>query len=73
MESPLKTWRQMNGLTLEELADVSGFSVSTLSRVERGERQFDALSRIRLARAVGIRVREIFPPVSDPIELTAAS
>lgn len=62
--TPLRTWRQRHGLTLEEVADVTGVSVPMLSRVERGERRLSALARIRLARALGTRVRELFPPAS---------
>ncbi len=64
MQTPLmRTWRQRHGLTLEEVADVTGISVPMLSRVERGERQLSPLARIRLARALGVKVRELFPPV----------
>jgi transcriptional regulator with XRE-family HTH domain len=61
-ESPsLRSWRTSNGITLEELSDVTGYSVPMLSRVERGERRLSALARIRLARALGVKVRELFP------------
>lgn len=65
----LRMWRQAQGITLEELADVTGFSVPMLSRVERGERQLSALARIRFARLLGVRVREIFPPLTTAEEL----
>jgi transcriptional regulator with XRE-family HTH domain len=57
----LRTWRQTNGVTLEEIADLSGVSVPMLSRVERGQRRLSAMARIRLARALGVRVRDLFP------------
>ena len=61
MHTLLKDWRTKHDLTLEEISDVTGYSVPMLSRVERGERQLNALARIRLARALGVKVREIFP------------
>ncbi len=58
----LRAWREANAVTLEELSDVSGYSLAMLSRVERGERRLSALARIRLARSLGVKVRELFPP-----------
>ena len=58
----LREWRHQNGVTLEEVADVSGYSESMISRIERGERSLGALDKIRLARTLGVRVRDIFPP-----------
>lgn len=67
----LRAWREANGISLGELADVTGYSVPMLSRVERGQRHLSALARIRLARALGVRVRELFPPVHDSAEVGA--
>ena len=62
LKQSLRTWRNRNGVTLEELSDVTGYSESMLSRVERGERRLGVLARIRLARSLGVKVREIFTP-----------
>ena len=58
----LRGWRERHGLKLEEVGDLVGFSSSYLSRVERGERRVDALDRVRIARVLGARVAELFPP-----------
>lgn len=63
MSTLLKTWREANGLTLTELAAVSGYSVAMLSRVERGERNMSAVAKVQMARALGVPVRRIFPVV----------
>ncbi len=59
--SPLRQWRLKHDLTLDDLADLSGLDVSVLSRVERGLRHLPPLERVKLARRVGARVRDIFP------------
>jgi Predicted transcriptional regulators len=58
--SPLRTWRLENGLTLQEVSDLSGISASMISRVERGQSQLSPLAKVRLARALGVRVRDLF-------------
>jgi transcriptional regulator with XRE-family HTH domain len=61
----LREWRNEHGISLDELSDVTGLSPSMLSRVERGQRSLDALARIRLARMLGVRVRDIFPAKAE--------
>jgi transcriptional regulator with XRE-family HTH domain len=56
----LRQWRVGHGLTLEELSDLTGYDVSTLSRLERGERQLRPLNRVKIARLLGVPVRELF-------------
>jgi transcriptional regulator with XRE-family HTH domain len=60
--TPLSRWRALHGLTLAELADLTGYSAAMLSRVERGERRVPPLKRVQLARLLGVRVSELFPP-----------
>lgn len=69
----LRGWRNANAVTLEELSDVTGYSIATLSRVERGERCFNALQRIRLARLLGAKVRDLFPVAQEPDPATDAA
>ena len=59
--SNLRQWRTVHGLTLEELSDLTGLSVSMLSRAERGKRQLAPLRRVAMARRLGVRVRDLFP------------
>lgn len=60
LNNRLRLWRAENGLTLEELSDLTGLSVSMLSRAERGDRQLAPLTRVRVARLLGVRVRDLF-------------
>jgi len=57
----LRRWRGLHGLTLEELAGLTGLSPAMVSRVERGERQLRPLTRVRVARLLGVPVAELFP------------
>ena len=58
----LRQWRKKRGVTLEEISDLTGYSISMLSRVERGQRRLSALDRVHLARLLDARVRDLFPP-----------
>ena len=60
--SRLRAWRQCHGLTLDEVSDLTGLSPAMLSRAERGKRQLSPLKRVAMARVLGVRVRELFPP-----------
>jgi transcriptional regulator with XRE-family HTH domain len=55
-----RKWRIDNELTLEELSDLTGYSTAMLSRVERNQRQLSPLARVRVARRLGVRVRDLF-------------
>ena len=38
LKNRMRLWRAANGLTLEEISDLTGYSAAMLSRAERGER-----------------------------------
>ena len=61
-DSRLREWRKDAGLTLEDLAGLTGLSEAYLSRVERGQRRLKPLDRVRVARAVGEPVGALFEP-----------
>lgn len=61
----LRLWRVDAGLTLDEVADLTGLSKAMLSRAERGERQLSPMAKVKLARRLGVRVAELFEP--EPI------
>jgi transcriptional regulator with XRE-family HTH domain len=71
--SKLRVWRLRQGLSLEDVADLTGYSIPMLSRAERGERAFSALGKVRVARSLDVRVRDLFDidPVEDEEEVTA--
>ncbi len=64
----LRTLRQDRGLTLRELADETGISVSTLSRLESGRRRPTLEQLLPLARAHRVSLDELVdaPATGDP-------
>jgi len=56
------TWRRDHGLTLAECSGLTGYSPGHLSRVERGQRTLKPLVKVRIARALGAQVDELFEP-----------
>ncbi len=53
--------RQQRGLSQEALADVAHIGRSYMSGVERGVRNCSALHLLRLAKALHVRVADLFP------------
>ena len=67
--TPLARWRAEQGLTLEELADLTGYSPAMLSRIERAQREVPPLRRVKIARLLGVKVGALFAvPVQEEIE-----
>ena len=60
LKNRMRLWRAANGLTLEEISDLTGYSAAMLSRAERGERTFSPLAKVRIARTLGVRVADLF-------------
>ena len=58
----LQRWCQENDLSATELADLSGYSVAYISLIMRGKRVPPWRVKVAIARALGIRVAEVFPP-----------
>lgn len=56
----LRQWRIANELTLEELSDLTGASVSMLSLTERGLRRMRPSTKVTVARRLGVPVRDLF-------------
>lgn len=64
----LRTLRKQRGVTLSALAESTGISVSTLSRLESGERRPTLELLLPLARVHQVPLDELVgaPPVGDP-------
>ncbi|MER6125183.1 XRE family transcriptional regulator [Streptomyces sp. NPDC001795] len=64
----LRALRKQHGTTLSRLAEITGISVSTLSRLESGERKPNLELLLPLARAYQVPLDELVgaPPVGDP-------
>lgn len=60
LKNRLRLWRIEAGWTLEELADLTGYSVSQLSRAERGERGLSPEAKVRISRRIGVPIRDLF-------------
>ena len=52
--------RERKGLTQEQLADLSGLHRTYVSGVERGLRNPSLVNVVKLARALGVRVGDLF-------------
>ena len=50
----LRSWRKLRGLTQAQLADRSGVSLATVSRLESGDGNVRLESLLRILRALGI-------------------
>jgi transcriptional regulator with XRE-family HTH domain len=64
----LKQLRQRRNITLADLAEETGISISTLSRLEAGLRRPTLEQLLPLARAYGVTLDELVdaPPTGDP-------
>lgn len=64
----LRSLRQQRGTTLTDLATATGISVSTLSRLESGQRRPNLELLLPLAQAHGVPLDELVgaPPTGDP-------
>lgn len=66
--SRMRAWRTAKGWTLEEVAGLTGLSQGHLSRLELEQVEPSAEQRIRIARAVGAKVSDLFEPM--PVQNT---
>ncbi|MBI3455458.1 MAG: helix-turn-helix transcriptional regulator [Candidatus Rokubacteria bacterium] len=57
----LRQWRDRRGLSLHALADRAGVSFVTISRIEHGRMSPTVALLEKLAAALDISVRELFP------------
>jgi HTH-type biofilm formation transcriptional regulator len=57
----LRTWRARRGYSLRELGDRSGVSYVTIAKIEAGTMSPTVMTLDKLAAALDIRVRDLFP------------
>lgn len=67
LTNPLRRWRAEHGLTLDEVAGLTGYSKAYLSRLERGERCPAPLTKVAVARRLGAPIEDLFdvPPSEE--------
>lgn len=56
----LRQWRVDAGLSQDDVADLTGLSKSMVSLVERGMRELAPMTKVRVARGLGVRISELF-------------
>ena len=61
MLTPLRRERLLRQLSLYDIRSKTGISVSKLSLVERGIEHLNEDEKKRLARALGVRLQDLFP------------
>jgi len=59
--SRIRSIREQRHLSQESLADLAGVGRSYMSGIERGVRNCSTLHLLRLARALHVRVGDLFP------------
>jgi transcriptional regulator with XRE-family HTH domain len=59
-------WRASQGLTVLEVADLTGLSPSMISRLERGQRSLRPLTKVIVARRLAARIQDLFGPEECP-------
>mgnify|MGYP001429696573 FL=1 len=70
LRNRLRLWRASTGLTLDEVADLTGLSKAYLSRLERGERHATPRTKVQIARRLGVAISAIFDV--EPLEEVSA-
>jgi transcriptional regulator with XRE-family HTH domain len=61
----LRRWRLENGLTVADVAELTGFTQPYLTRLERGDRGASPATKVRIARGLGVSLRDLFPNGAD--------
>lgn len=61
MSLRLRAWRERRGWSLRELGERSGVSYVTIQRIEAGTMSPTVATLEKLARALGVAVRDFFP------------
>lgn len=57
--------REEQGYSQEDFAIEAGLDRSYMGGIERGERNIAALNLIKIAKALGVEVGELFPPIKQ--------
>lgn len=66
--SRFREWRRQAGLTLQEVADLTGYSESLISKIETGDRVPAPATKVHISRSLGVRVADLFEaPTHDEV------
>lgn len=71
----LRAWRQWKGMSQDALKEKSGVAISTISKLETGERTANYKTAGTLARALGITMEQLLhvDPEKQPEKVRAAA
>ena len=61
MEILVRMWRERRGLSLRELGEKAGVSYVTIQRIEAGKTSPTVALLEKVAEALGVNVRDLFP------------
>ncbi len=66
----LRETRLKRGLAQERLAELAGLDRTYISKIEKGERNISLVTAARLARALGVDMKELLAgqPDEEPME-----
>ncbi len=59
----VRAYRQEAGLTQEGLAERAGMPHNVIAEVERGNRECSLTSMVKIAKALGVRVKDLLEEV----------
>ena len=62
MRLRLRYWRERRGYSTRQLGERAGVQFSTIHRIESGRMSPTVAMLVKLAKALGIDVRDFFPP-----------
>jgi transcriptional regulator with XRE-family HTH domain len=65
--------REAKGWSQTKLAAATGMAVSGVSQIENGHRNPNSATLIKLARALGVEVADLFPKVAEPLPFSQES
>jgi transcriptional regulator with XRE-family HTH domain len=61
MKLRVQAWRERRGWSLRKLGERSGVAYPNIQRIETGTLSPTVTTLVRLARALGVGVRDLFP------------
>jgi transcriptional regulator with XRE-family HTH domain len=59
-KTKFQAWRLTNELAIDDVSGLTGLSPSYVYRVDRGERTLPPLTKVKVARRLGVPVRVLF-------------
>jgi transcriptional regulator with XRE-family HTH domain len=61
--SRIRECRKLSGISQEEFAAMVGLDRSYVGCIERGEQNITVINLARVAKALGVEIGELFPPI----------